>query len=347
MDNSSLPPVSIIVIGHNENSNLEFCFKAIYELNYPKEKIEIIYVDSKSTDNSVDIARKYTNKVFVENSHWPTAGEAFNRGIVESSYDLVHITAGDIQLQKDYLLNAVKTLISRNDIQAVTGYFIEKNKKGWNKFLAFRREEDIETNDHYVSTPNGGTFWKMALVTLNGYDERIKKGQETELGQRFAKAGYKIWYMHIPQGVHDFDVNTIQDMIKRYVDNGVSFGHLFVLSFFEKDNEYVKPYLKTIFVRILHYSTLIFFILLFLFFRMPIISLLLISGYLLSIPIYVMVKQRKKTMNYKKYFMVNMLFSFFVYYGIIKFFFIVLIFQLKGIRLIGPRQGLAIKNKTA
>jgi glycosyltransferase involved in cell wall biosynthesis len=235
--NNSLPQVSIVVIGHNEGKNLDKCFTAINNLNYPTDKLEIIYVDSKSTDISLEIAKKYTNNIYKIDSIWPTAGEAFNKGIKESTSDYVHITAGDIFLDKDYLKKAIIFLIENASIQAVTGYFEEENPSGFNKLIGFRREEDEIHDGKFVETPNGGTFKKYALLEINGYDERIKKGQETELGKRFRKAGFKIWHMPIRQGVHDFGINNIGDLIKRHFNNGQSSGHLLFLSFKEGKNE--------------------------------------------------------------------------------------------------------------
>ena len=104
---TELPKVSIVVVGHNEARNLHNCFAAIKNMDYPNDKLEVIFVDSNSNDNSVEIAKKYTNKVFLEKSYWSTAGEAFNRGIVESSSDFVHITGGDIQLHPGIFEKAI------------------------------------------------------------------------------------------------------------------------------------------------------------------------------------------------------------------------------------------------
>lgn len=52
------PTISISIIGHNEAPNLPKCFESLHWAD------EIIFVDCESADNSVEIAKKYTNKVF-------------------------------------------------------------------------------------------------------------------------------------------------------------------------------------------------------------------------------------------------------------------------------------------
>jgi len=46
------PKVSVIVCAHNEQRNLPDCIKLLSTQNYPKEKIEFILVNDRSTDNT-------------------------------------------------------------------------------------------------------------------------------------------------------------------------------------------------------------------------------------------------------------------------------------------------------
>ena len=54
----SKPTVTVSIIGHNEASDLERCFNSVSWAN------EIIYVDCESQDNSIEIAKKFTDKIF-------------------------------------------------------------------------------------------------------------------------------------------------------------------------------------------------------------------------------------------------------------------------------------------
>jgi glycosyltransferase involved in cell wall biosynthesis len=333
-----LPQVSIVVIGHNEGENLDECFKAINNLNYPIEKKEIIFVDSKSKDNSIEIAGKYTKNIYRVGAIWPTAGEAFNKGIKESTSDYVHITSGDIFLDKDYLMKAIDLLTKNESIQAVTGYFEEKNPSGFNKLIGFRREEDNIDEGKFVETPNGGTFKKHALIEVNGYDERIKKGQETEFGKRFHKAGFKIWHMPIRQGYHDFGLNSIFDLIKRNINNGKSSGHLFFLSFKEKNNGFFMQSRKSVLKLITINSVLLMGI--FLHIVNYYISLSIILAYLLYYPLKVLFR-RGYSKNYKKYKLLMGYMSFFTFLGVLIFYIILIISNLKGYSLSGKRKGIS------
>jgi len=54
--------VSVIVPTKNSSRTLERCSKSIKNQSY--KNVEIIVVDNNSTDNTKEIAQKYTDKVF-------------------------------------------------------------------------------------------------------------------------------------------------------------------------------------------------------------------------------------------------------------------------------------------
>lgn len=341
-----LPGVSVVVVGHNEGETLEKSFKAINNIDYPEEKIQIIFVDSNSNDNSLEIAKEYAHNIVSIRSKWPTAGEAFNAGILRAKFDFVHITAGDIFLHSDYLKKAILTLIEKEEISAVTGFFVENNESGWNRILGYRREEDTYNGDHYVDTPNGGTFRKDVLIEVNGYDERIKKGQETEIGYRLNKNNHKIWHINIQQGTHDFGLNTFFDMASKYFGYGISLGHLLFISFIEKGNLIIKKNSITALKRI---ALLLFYVLLFILFvvlkNFYFVAIALFFYFIIS-PLKIAIKHRKKSKNYRTYFIVNSLFIGFNLIGVLVFILKYIWMYLRGVNLIEIRYGFDL-NKSS
>ena len=51
--------VSIIIPTKNNGDILEKCLASIQNLDYPKDRYEVIIVDGHSTDDTVEIAEKY------------------------------------------------------------------------------------------------------------------------------------------------------------------------------------------------------------------------------------------------------------------------------------------------
>lgn len=213
-----LPEISVVVIGLNEADNLDKTFSAIKQMNYPAGKIELIYVDSGSVDESVDIARKYAGKVCIENK-FPSPGRNRNRGLVEAAHEIVHFIDGDVIIHPDYLRNIVP-LFGQKDVQAILGKLEERSPNLFNKMAMYSNSENREGYAEFTAT--GATYLKSALMAVDGYDERIRRGQETELGQRFRDAGYKIWRTKHKMGDHNFGIRSLSGFLRIYYLNGKS-----------------------------------------------------------------------------------------------------------------------------
>ena len=91
-------------------------------------------------------------------------------------------------------------------------------KKNLNKILASPRK--LLTVGFTNATSAGGTYKRDAILKVNGYDERILRGEETELGERFRAAGYNIWLLDAQLGVHSPKFVSIFGLFKRRFIDG-------------------------------------------------------------------------------------------------------------------------------
>lgn len=53
------PTVSIIIPAYNEAERLPLCLQSIHDLDWPRERLEVIVVDNGSTDTTCEIARSF------------------------------------------------------------------------------------------------------------------------------------------------------------------------------------------------------------------------------------------------------------------------------------------------
>jgi glycosyltransferase involved in cell wall biosynthesis len=96
---NNLPLISIITIVKNQEKYLEDCIQSVMEQTYPH--IEYIIIDGQSTDNTVEIIKKYQKRI----NFWvsePDNGisDAMNKGLNKATGDFVLFIHGD-----DYLIN--------------------------------------------------------------------------------------------------------------------------------------------------------------------------------------------------------------------------------------------------
>ena len=114
--------ISIITISYNSSRTIE---RAINSVLYQKNvDLEYILIDGKSTDNTVDIIKKYDEKV--NNIKWisePDKGiyDAMNKGIQMATGDIIGILNSDDFYASDDILETVCNVFLNNDIQCCYG----------------------------------------------------------------------------------------------------------------------------------------------------------------------------------------------------------------------------------
>ncbi len=74
-----MPELSVIVITYNEEANIEAALESV------KWADEIVVVDSHSTDRTVALARRYTDRVFVRD--WPGYAAQKNFAMAQTRYE--------------------------------------------------------------------------------------------------------------------------------------------------------------------------------------------------------------------------------------------------------------------
>lgn len=306
------PNISIVVIGFNEAENLERTFTALKNMNYPAEKLEFIYADSGSADNSVEIAKRYTDKVFIE-PLYPSPGRNRNRGLVEAKYDMVHFLDGDVEIDGNYLKN-IAFLFAEKDVHAISGNLAEIKPSFYNKLASMANMDMSEGYSTLTST--GGSYIKSALLSVEGYDERIVRGEETELGVRFRGKGYKLWCTSHKLGNHNFGINSLSDYFKRDIADGKWIARGALL---KGDNQYFKQSRTVFRNQLIKLSFLVALLLvclikgnILLFFAVW-LSLFVLQ----SRSILVKFKTREKKIVFFK-FILNFIGQFFLFYGLLK-----------------------------
>jgi glycosyltransferase involved in cell wall biosynthesis len=117
---SGLPLVSIVTPSYNQGRFLEATLRSVLEQDYPK--LEYLVVDGASTDNSVEIIRKYADKinwwVSEKDSGQP---EAVNKGLHRAQGEIVGWLNSDDVYQPGAIAAAVAAFQSHPEAGVVYG----------------------------------------------------------------------------------------------------------------------------------------------------------------------------------------------------------------------------------
>ena len=195
--------VSIIIPTKNNGDILEKCLTSIQNLDYPKNKYEVIIVDGYSTDNTVEIAKKYGCKVVYENVG--TIGGARNIGVKIAEGEYIVFTDSDCVVDRDWLKNLIREFKDEK-IASVGGPNITpeddtefaKCVGDVLKFLStagprygFYTDKVMEI---YHNPTCNSAYRKSIFQEVGGFNPKLITCDDEELDYRIRKKGYKILF---------------------------------------------------------------------------------------------------------------------------------------------------------
>ena len=106
--------ISVVIPTYNEENNIEKCLLALENQTIARDRYEIIVVDGQSTDQTVKIAKKYSDKVIMQKTRW-IAG-ARNDGVAVAKGDIIAMTDADCVVSKDWLEEITNALMKDNAV---------------------------------------------------------------------------------------------------------------------------------------------------------------------------------------------------------------------------------------
>lgn len=208
--------VSIITVVKNAIDTLGDTLKSIYSQTYPN--IEHIVIDGVSTDGTVELIEKHSDKI----SYFicePDTGlyNAMNKGITAASGDLLFFLNGDDEIYENTTIEKIVKTFRKTNADIVYGDLVAVNKE--------EKTEEIQTGDmtdkffwmnqclcHQV------IFYKSELFKKYGfYDEKYKIAADYDFNLRcIIKNKTKIFYM--PEIISKFAVGGYGHQNKKIYD---------------------------------------------------------------------------------------------------------------------------------
>lgn len=182
------PKISIITPSFNQGEFIEETIRSVILQNYPN--LEFILIDGGSTDNSIQIIKKYEKQI----SYWVTekdAGQsdAINKGLAKSTGEIFNWLNSDDYYSKNGLFNIARAFM-KSDVRVVAGYnnrFIEKQRE-YQTTSKVRLElcSELEQTLFFLSYRQSSTFFKLEYIkALNGLKTHLHYVMDTEMFLRY------------------------------------------------------------------------------------------------------------------------------------------------------------------
>lgn len=195
--------IAAVVIGRNEGERLLTCLRSLQP-----HCTRLVYVDSGSTDGSIDAAHAIGADVVELDMSQPfTAARARNAGLrraceAEPQLEFVHFVDGDCEVVPGWMNTAVAYMRHHHRVAAVCG----RRRERYPQRSIYNQLCDIEwdTPTGEARACGGDALMRVAAVNgVGGYRDDLIAGEEPELCVRLRAQGWRIWRLDADMTLHD------------------------------------------------------------------------------------------------------------------------------------------------
>jgi GT2 family glycosyltransferase len=213
--NGSGSEIGVVAIGRNEGERLKRCLRSALA-----ETERVVYVDSGSTDGSVEFAAGAGVEVVTLDTSVPfTAARARNEGIgrlLERWPEIgsIQVVDGDCEFAPGWIGRAVGYLDEHPRCAVVCGRRRERTPGA----SVYNRLIDLEWDTPVGEAKSCGgdaMFRREALDAVGGYRDSLIAGEEPELCVRLRGAGWTVYRLDHEMTLHDAAMTRFSQFWKR------------------------------------------------------------------------------------------------------------------------------------
>lgn len=216
--------LAVVVIGRNEGSRLTACLESVQAMAPIGGAVEILYVDSASTDDSVERAAALGARVIRVQPQRPTAAIGRNAGWRAARAPLILFLDGDTLLDPQFVTRALP-VFDDPTIAGVSGNRWESRPQDsfYNRVL----DLDWRGGAGEVDYCGGDALIRRdVLERVNGFDETLIAGEEPDMWRRIRALGFKAWRLDIPMTSHDLAMTRWAQYWRRATRTGHAYAEV-------------------------------------------------------------------------------------------------------------------------
>lgn len=232
--------VSFCIIAYNEQKSIVKLFEDVCRQDYPHKKIEIILVNSNSTDKTLEVMKNFALKnksnfsdIKVVKNQGKNQASGWNTAIKNTIGDIIIRVDAHASIPENFISKNVETILSGEDICGGARPSIIADNTKWKETLliaetsmfgssiaSYRRQ----TNDKkYVNSLFHGAYRREVFEKCGGFNEHLGRTEDNELHYRMRTNGYKLCFS--PEIISYQNIrNNLWSMLKQKFGNGKWIG---------------------------------------------------------------------------------------------------------------------------
>ncbi len=215
--------IGLVIIGRNEGARLIRALASV-----PDGVDRIVYVDSGSTDGSVDAALAAGAEVVTLDMTQPfTAARARNAGVDRLRQaglpDAIQFMDGDCELRDGWIAHAAAFLVENPKAAVACG----RRRERFPEASVYNRLCDAEWNTPVgrAKACGGDALMRMqAFEAVGGFNPALIAGEEPELCVRLRAAGWEVWRLDHEMTWHDAAMTRLSQWWTRTRRGGYAFA---------------------------------------------------------------------------------------------------------------------------
>lgn len=230
--------VSFCVVAYNEEDHLPSLFDDICSQTYPHSLMEIVLVNSMSTDGTRKLMENFReeNKDFMDvvviDNHKKKQAPGWNTAISASSGDVIIRIDAHTSIPKDFVQKNVECIKSGEKVSGGQRPNIIDGDTPWRQTLLLAESSMFgssvapyrrSTGKSYVKSMFHAAYKREVFEKVGGFNEILGRTEDNEIHYRIRKAGYKLCFN--PNIVsYQYTRNSLKKMIKQKYLNGYWIG---------------------------------------------------------------------------------------------------------------------------
>jgi len=230
---AALPDISVVIPVKDRADELRRCLVSLANLNYPRERLQVIVVDDGSSDDSPLVAREFGALLVPSGGTGRGPAAARNVGASVAGGEILAFIDSDCSASQEWL-NELLPSFSNPAMAAVGGQV-----DGMCSASAVDRYESVMSSlslgsHERIGSSGSDTFYlpscnllvrRSAFRSAGGFMDEMHVGEDVDLTWRLRDSGWSISYIPAGNVLHEHR-SSIRSFMSRRFDYGTSEGML-------------------------------------------------------------------------------------------------------------------------
>lgn len=214
-----VPSVTVVIPAHNEQTFIQRCIASVKQTGWPADRLEVLVIDNRSTDNTAALAASSGARVVTQNTG--RIGAIRNAGLKAARGDFIAYVDGDCTVAGKWLHSSVALFQANSEVGAVggpclspaDGTWVERAMAAWRlSRQGVARVESLATSSFIAR--------RDVLNAAGMFDESLRSGEDDDMSRKIRSQGLMLLSASDCYVVHYGYPRTWWELVRKQIWHG-------------------------------------------------------------------------------------------------------------------------------